>query len=502
MRVTVKMALGMIVGTSILLFLHGWMRINYSRLMLERDAQQDALFYSDIIANIIIKDLSSNHYSSKSLQLIEYISRKTEGLQVSWLSKVDIERQIQNGDADLLTLFQGKDEPIVRIRRDPPQRDRVVVFRPIRSEGSVQGALKIADSLQDEKVIVGNIIERTIILGILVSIAIALLSMIMGGILIGRPISRIAHKLRLVGESDLLAPLVVSQKDEIGFIAREINNMSEKLARETQRREQALNQLRHSERLKTVGQLAAGVVHELRTPLAVISGRAELMEQEKLGVVLISENARIIHQQSIKMSHILQLLLDFSRQSAAKKVRGELSTTIKKCVEMVRSLAQKNMVQVEIELPPEKCEIEADFLQLDQVFTNLLINAIQAMNKGGRLHISMQRQKRRPQENNQALPARDYVCVSVHDSGSGIAPENLTNIFEPFFTTKKMGEGTGLGLAISHGIVKEHGGWIDVQSEVGRGSCFTVCLPENAEQTQTAKEDFSAGIDKAENFIC
>jgi signal transduction histidine kinase len=127
-------------------------------------------------------------------------------------------------------------------------------------------------------------------------------------------------------------------------------------------------------------------------------------------------------------------------------------------------------------VPDEPVELRADHHRLQQALTNLVVNAVQAMPAGGCVSISVERRHARPPSDHGG-PEGEWLCVAVQDDGVGIPPEHLGRIFEPFFTTKDVGDGTGLGLAVTWGIVHEHGGWIAVESEVGRGSCFRILLP-------------------------
>jgi two-component system NtrC family sensor kinase len=120
--------------------------------------------------------------------------------------------------------------------------------------------------------------------------------------------------------------------------------------------------------------------------------------------------------------------------------------------------------------------VSANAQQIEQVLTNLIVNAIQAMPQGGQAEIRLGRRRARP-PGDEAAPEASYACLSVADEGVGIPGENVSKLFEPFFTTKDVGEGTGLGLSLAYGIVRDHGGWIEVTTEVGSGSCFSVCLP-------------------------
>jgi signal transduction histidine kinase len=243
-----------------------------------------------------------------------------------------------------------------------------------------------------------------------------------------------------------------------------------------------LEQLRHADRLMTVGKLASGIAHELGTPLNVIEARAamigngETTQEESVGY------AQVIVRASERMTRIIRQLLAFARPGQAQKSRCDLALVAHRTAELLQPLASKRKVTLRVSgLSP--APIEADSGQIEQSLTNLVMNAIQAMNDGGTVELTIDRTRTKPPAD-PGGPEAEYVRIQVRDEGSGIAPENVSRVFEPFFTTKDVGEGTGLGLAVTYGIVREHGGWIGVTSAVGKGTTFTAFLPAPGENTE------------------
>jgi signal transduction histidine kinase len=245
---------------------------------------------------------------------------------------------------------------------------------------------------------------------------------------------------------------------------------------EEEARHKAEEELQHAERLATIGKLAAGVAHELGTPLNVISGRAKRLGRQHREIQEIQENVSIITDQVDRVTRIVRQLLQFARRKKLDKSSIDLRDLIRSTVVEVQPTFRRS-VEVEVDLDDTvDARIEVDGRQIRQVLTNLLVNGAQAMPAGGRLEIALSRRETSPPAGH---PGRsgECLCVSVVDQGHGIAPDDLPHIFEPFFTTKDIGAGTGLGLAVSHGIVQDHGGWIDVGTEVGKGTRFTIVLP-------------------------
>jgi signal transduction histidine kinase len=232
--------------------------------------------------------------------------------------------------------------------------------------------------------------------------------------------------------------------------------------REQAERRLAVDQLRHAERLKVIGTLSAGVAHEIGTPLSVIAGCAEMIAE-------LSSDERILRHtvaigdQTARITTIVRQLLDFGRRRGVDRSRVDLAEIVGSTTAMLRSTADKYGCAIEI-VPGDPLATRGNPAELEQVLSNLLLNALQASERGGVIRVATR-------------AVGDRACISVEDHGRGIPPEHRPKIFDPFFTTKGVGEGTGLGLSVSYGIVLDHGGAIEVDSDVGRGTRFDVLLP-------------------------
>jgi signal transduction histidine kinase len=309
--------------------------------------------------------------------------------------------------------------------------------------------------------------------------------------LVGRPLARLRDKARRAGAGDFSKPLVLQQRDEMGDLACEINAMcvrlaeaSERVARETAARIDALERLRHTDRLATVGQLAAGLAHELGTPLSVISARAELLVAGDAPPRDAAASGRIILEQADRVIGIMQQLLDFSRRRGPKMSLVNIEHVVDRTIDLIRPTAERAHVSVE-HAAGGPFFVRLDQSHMEQALANVLMNGIQAMPNGGRLCVAVSARRARPHGDRNASEA-DYLWITIEDEGTGIPREQLPMVFEPFFTTKSVGKGTGLGLAVAQGIVADHGGWIEVESEVGKGSRFSIVLPRPAEPSAAA----------------
>jgi len=257
-----------------------------------------------------------------------------------------------------------------------------------------------------------------------------------------------------LAEAEMCLPYLIDQLQQ---------NLSqlESLHRQLQ---SAQDQLVQSEKLASMGQLAAGVAHELNNPLGSILIYSHLLERELAAEGQSKEDLRMIMSEAVRCKEIVSGLLDFARQKQVIPQATDVNKLVEDSLARVELHPALRQVQVIKHLDPDLPPIYADARQLVQVFVNLFTNAGEAMPQGGQLIVTTER-------------SNGGVKVIVEDTGCGIPEENLARLFTPFFTTKKQGKGTGLGLAIAYGIIKMHRGSIDVKSQVGKGTTFTVSLP-------------------------
>ncbi len=303
---------------------------------------------------------------------------------------------------------------------------------------------------------------------------------------IARPILRLRALSQAVAAGDLNQKTELDRPDEIGELAEAFDTMTQQLRERTDeaarlyaetvqrntelaeinvRLQTTQQQLVQSEKLAAVGQLTAGIVHDVKNPLTVIKGMAEMLQSEPRLEQTASEELGLIRDSATKANQIVSDLLTFSRQSTPEMQQQDLKATVEAALRITTYLTRKANVQVITALPEQTVYMTYDAQQVEQVLINLIQNAIQAMPQGGTLRVSLSQ-------------AAEAIALAVQDTGSGIPPENLHRIFDPFFTTKPAGEGTGLGLSVSYGIISRHHGRIDVESTVGQGTTFTILLPQ------------------------
>ena len=265
---------------------------------------------------------------------------------------------------------------------------------------------------------------------------------------------------------------------ELRALAHSLQEANQKLAAEMAARVAALEQLRHADRLNTVGKLGSGIAHELGTPMAVISGHAAMIADAEVEGEGARQSARTIRLQAERMASIIRQLLDFARRRQPEKSEVDLRAVLKQVLALLAPLSGRRMQRLELVEPPQPVRAQVDPGQLQQALTNLVVNALHASPPKGVVTVRVSRVDAvRPQQT-PTPPACACALIEVIDRGSGIEPDHLQKIFEPFFTTKPVGEGTGLGLPVSLEIVREHGGWLDVRSAPGEGTHFSLFLPQ------------------------
>ena len=291
---------------------------------------------------------------------------------------------------------------------------------------------------------------------------------------ISRPISNLATASAAIAKGEFSQVLPVDSTDEIGSLTQTFNTMAQSLKeRDELLKEQTLQQLTRSERLASIGRLAAGVAHEINNPLTGVLTFSHLLLRNSPENSQEREDLKTVIDATTRCKEIVRGLLDFSRQNEPHKKLSDLNDVLCGALNLTQNQARISHVDIveEFDSNPPRLVIDAD--QIRQVAVNVILNAIDAMPDGGRLTI----RTRSVDET-----AGRWAEFEISDTGTGIPPENLEHVFDPFFSTKPTGKGTGLGLAIAYGIVTEHNGRISVSSETNRGTTVTVQLPVTPEE--------------------
>ncbi len=376
---------------------------------------------------------------------------------------------------------------------------------PARHPTAIMGMRRDASYIDAEVAATGRRIFPLfllVVVGVAIGVRLAIEQIIV------RPLKRSLEGIDAVGKGDLSRVILAQRDDEIGTLAGRFNAMTASLREAREETERAASarlgleaRLRQSEKLATIGQMAAEIAHELGTPLNVIGGRAramgkkaERMAEKAAGLAAgklpesgpvgldagdVVKNATIIGDEVSRITKIIRQVLDFSRPRGPTVTRVHLGAVVADALEFLREAIRGPGIVVEVHTMLAPPEVPGDPDQIQQVCLNLIMNAIHAMPNGGTLRVATERVVRRKGGLDLAPPA-EYAALIIRDSGPGIPAADREKIFEPFFTTKDAGQGTGLGLAVSHGIVKDHDGWIEVDSPPSGGAEFRVFLPSGS----------------------
>lgn len=299
------------------------------------------------------------------------------------------------------------------------------------------------------------------------AVAICAVMLTVLAVLVERPLAELREKIALVRQGDLNVTVGFSdRRDEIGDLGRDFNDMVRQL-RESREEIQRLlaatrSQMSRTEHLATLGELAAGLAHEIRNPLAGIAGVLNIAGRDLPPSSPSREVLQEAQRETEHIQRILSDLLDYTRPKAPAMQLADLNATVQSAASLARQQILSRPIELAFQPAPDLPPLEHDPRQIQQVFVNLLLNAIQAIPESGRVRVSVE-------------AAHGEAIVRVADNGRGIPPEHFEKIFRPFFTTK--GQGTGLGLSLSKRIIEGHGGQIEVASGASGGTEFAVRLP-------------------------
>lgn len=376
------------------------------------------------------------------------------------LSRDDRAARIERrGDELAITLTVGDGRGLLEIRR------------PLRASQAGAGSAFRSDALQ--------ILSLALLSGVALLIA--------GSRLVGRPLRLILDQARALAKGDRGPPVDVPQSGELALLAVELERLRARLEqveaearRDRRMRTATFERLRHADRLSTVGKIASSMAHDLGTPLNVVSGRAMMILSTPGCPPDIASDARIIGEQANSMTQIIRQVLEYSRRRDLHRTRVQVRELIDRAIVLVEPLAEEHGMTVEHVASERDVITHLDEHKVLQILTNLMVNGVQAMSAGGRLRLQSAVLVIEDPPDSRAAPGT-YLRISVEDNGVGIDKKAIDSLFEPFFTTKGKGQSSGLGLPVCQGIIREHGGWIDVHSQVGHGSRFDVYLPMSNE---------------------
>ena len=493
MRLTLRITIAVLLGVALIFSAYSYLSIQREREQLKKNLSREARHLGESL-RVMVTETWQERGEAAALNFLLRANQIHPDILVRWIwldgdpppvyqPRVSVDQLETLRDEETLALLAGS----------PDGHDYLLTYLPLLIDGGQRvGAIELSESMDEMHDYVEESLRRSawVVAGMVVSSL--LLMTVLGSLWINRPIRRLRAQAERIGSGDLSTSLNFPGTGELAQLSATIERMRSQLA-DARQAEAAANQakidtlekLRHSDRLATLGRLSAGMAHELGTPLNVIAGRAKLIGTAELSATDITRSARIIGEQAERMTSIMQQLLSFARRGQTRKQPVDLNGVLRAVVPLLEPLIHRQQVELRLQESSAPLRAAADPGQLQQVLLNLSLNGIQAMPDGGVLELRCASAEQPALPENLAGTAERWLLMQVLDQGQGIQPEDLRHIFDPFFTTKDVGQGTGLGLSISYGIIEEHGGWIEVDSNPGTGSCFNVYLPASENGTES-----------------
>jgi two-component system NtrC family sensor kinase len=432
--------------------------------------------------DFLSKQYSSHHRDIACMQCHSKIEERLTSLSGIFS---EIENHIKQYKQDMSILITTNDRTQMRIL------ENAATLKGNTITGLLEKVRHAADKMRDEIKNKRNILIKRSQIAIFATIFLTLIFSLIIFIAVIRgittPVNSLITGIQKIASGDFSQRVDVNTKDEIGFMAKAFNDMTEKLSSMNKEKDRLLHTLQgfneelekkvkeateklrltqenmvRAETLAAIGTLAAGVSHEISTPLNTIIGFVQLTISEMDDDSLIKGDLKVIEQEAMRCKKIVQGLLNFAKPQKHEERLTDINNMINETLSLIEYQPSMKKIVIKKDMDTKLVLIEADHLQLKQVFLNIILNAVQAMPEGGELKIMTRN-------------ANGGVEAVISDTGAGIPEEDRKKIFQPFYTTKK--DGTGLGLSISYGIIKEHAGEIYVESDAGRGSIFRIFLP-------------------------
>jgi two-component system NtrC family sensor kinase len=518
----IKLTACVVGGMALLFSIYG-----YWNLHLWRQSQQEIIFQSaDRISDTIRRSIRYSMLRNQREEVFHIISTIGHENGISRIRIFNKEGQISfstddrevgqfvDKNAEACYVCHAQAQPLAKLAR--PDRMRIYtvrdgtrvlgLIRPIENEAEcsnaachahtgdkqVLGVLDTNLSLAAMDVAVAQHERQAMLFTAAALLVVSLFTSWLIWLTVHRPVHQLTEGTRAVAQGDLDYLLPETTQDEIGSLAVSFNQMTQELKkaqaenrewtqtledrvqRKTEELERAYRSLTQSEKMASLGKLAAVVAHEINNPLAGILTYSKLVSRmadngfnENKRITEAKGYLQIIEGESRRCGGIVKNLLTFARQTPINPQKNDLNDIIERCLLLIGHQMTLQGIELQKTLDPQLPSLYCDAGQVQQALLVILMNAVEAMPHGGRLGIASAYD-----------PARNLGRVVVSDEGPGIPPEVLSHIFEPFFTTKEEGKGTGLGLSIALGIVQQHGGNIEVAATAQKGTTFTVLLPE------------------------
>lgn len=474
MRVVPKLALALFSGVFVVVAAFTALRVKREISAFDQDARRD----QRLVGVTAGAALAQTRMREDAVRLARRVDASRESIRVRFVSlgtepHADLRPLVALGTVPA----PGQWKQIVKPRATGSEADLLVTYVGAPVVDEAHGAIELSQPLASRAEYVWRGIWSALASSLAMVLVGGLTVVLIGAKIVGQPVSQLIQATRLIGEGNLEVLQTIHRRDEFGELAEALRSMSGEIDAERSRAKseaeakiRALEQLRHAERLTTLGQLASVLAHEIGTPLNVIAGHGKLIASGKMTPEGVSESAAAIGEQSDRITRIVRRILDYARRRPARRARLGAADVVRQAGALLRGFAEQRQVSLVLPEGGRELMLDADPDQLQQAVTNLVLNAIQVSPPSGAVRITLAELRG---------TAENWVTISVQDAGPGVAGEVRERMFEPFFTTKPPGEGTGLGLTVVKDIVEDHGGSVEMVDGDGGGSVFTIRIPRS-----------------------
>lgn len=488
MRVSTKLNLAFILGGFLIFGAYGWYHLGAEEDDLRRAVAQETQLLGRMLQVAITNALRDGQVND-----VEVLCTQLERIEPSLhLFVADPKGHLLAGDPGVIAVARiaTRFSPTALTSRhvafqfhpaDAPALVEIGLPLTLPPNGRPLGRLVVVRSLGEMQRDLAATQRDILISALVYVLTTAGLGMIVGVLYIGRPLSQMAKAMRHVRAGDLVSLLPVRHQDEVGVVAAEFNAMVTELRAARQRLEEEADSrrrlqraLQQADKLITIGQLSAGLAHEIGSPLQVLSGRARALLTHAYSAEETRRHAEILVTQTDRITRIVEQLLQFARRRPAVRGPTDMVVATQMVLDLLRYEAQRRGVSLICSSEPDLPPVLADADGIQQIVLNLVVNGLAVTPYGGTVQVDIERSMLRGPLLGQERPA---VRLTVTDTGCGMSAEVRERLFEPFFTTRAADGGTGLGLAVVKSIVTDHGGMVAVESASGAGSRFTVDLP-------------------------
>lgn len=460
MKVAPKLAMVAWLAFLPVLGMHAWLSVRREQSLFQSDLERGLSLLGEHLRQVVVTEWARSG-EPEGEAILSAVARTDRDVEIRWLPEIP---------------------PGAQRGLSAPQGDRVTWLEPIAIEGNPIAGIELSESLKPMHRYLRATLVRIGLLSVALAVASLVLAHAVGQRVIGRRLQSLVEFAKRTGAGRLGERIDLAGRDEISALATSLGDMSGQLAESRRQAEAAnaerlamLQQLRHADRLTSIGRLAGGVAHELGTPLNVVMGHAKRIAAASSWSEETRRSAETIHRQMDRMAATIRNILGFVRRSNPPVETLDLVAVVESVRELLAPLLAERRVEIVSEAKMHSALVRGSRIQLEQAISNLIANAVDATGADGRVEIAIERTNGGPRIGRAPWP---MIAVRVRDQGAGVPEECVERIFEPFFTSKPAGSGTGLGLWITQGIAHDHGGRIEFANLPGGGACFTMMIPE------------------------